>query len=589
MVCKELLVANPIWIYYSNIRKIVKTKGEFRMSRKIIANLLFVILLSSFISAQTPDAKKKEKDAKLKENAVAFLRETSNDIVNLRTPENRIGFNAELANLMWFHDEREARVMFNSVANDFRQLLVNLDAQINSIKFDEENSEIYNIPFVRGASQQAQIYRKFGKAMSVRQAIASALSEHDALLAYNFFIDTASAITNPKFQEQIKQQDASFEMKLLQSVAEQNAAKGLELGRKSLAKGVNNNHLELLKKIYAKDADSGAAFGEDIVRKLRSGGDEESENLFLYGTILDLGVENKTAIKDKPTQKPMFSESDLRDLAETAAQKLLSQSPETLVSYENLIDRIEKFSPSRAVQLRQKMKTAAAASNSNSNSANTQVKAMTEYYEKERLEQQEKEKSIEELQPSARANFPTNNARKLISEAQKMIESIDDPTVKITALSGLAAQIAKSGDKDLALQFMKQAESFVSNTPKNYIDYMQLWMLASGYAQVDAEKSFPILETAVYNLNDTIGAFIKVAEFIDVNGEIIEDGEVQVSGFGGGGITRGIDRRSRRERADDSRSVGSRFCANEKSVEQIRPHGSPHSGENADLTRGFRK
>ena len=538
MVCKELLVANPFWIYYSNVRKIVKTRGELRMSRKIIANFLFVILLTSFISAQTPDAEKKEKDAKLQENAVAFLRETSNDIVNLRTPENRIGFNAELANLMWFHDEREARVMFNSVANDFRQLLVNLNAQINTIKFDEENAEIYNIPFVRGASKQAEIYRKFGKAMSVRQQIASALSEHDALLAYAFFNDTASAITNPKFQEQIKQQDSYFEMKLLQAVASQDAAKGLELGRKSLAKGVNNNHLELLKKIYAKNADSGAAFGEDIVRKLKSGGDEESENLLLYSTILDLGVENKTAIKDKPTQKPMFSASDLRDLAEKAAQKLLSQSPETLSAYGDLIDLIEKLSPSRAAQLRQKMKTASAASNSNSNSENPQLKAMLEKYEKERLENEKQEKSIEELQAIGMGKLSDEQRTKAISEAQKMIESIDDPTAKITALSGLADQIAKSGDKDLALQFMKQAESFVSNTPKNYIDYLQLWMLASGYAKVDAEKSFPILETAVYNLNDTIGAFIKVAEFIDVNGEIIEDGEVQVSGFGGGGITR---------------------------------------------------
>ena len=102
------------------------------------------------------------------------------------------------------------------------------------------------------------------------------------------------------------------------------------------------------------------------------------------------------------------------------------------------------------------------------------------------------------------------------------------------ALSGLAAQIAKSGDKELALQFMKQAESFVNTTPKNYIDYLQLWMLASGYAQVDAEKSFPVLESTIYNLNDTISAFIKVAEFIDTNGEIIEDGEVQVGSFGGG-------------------------------------------------------
>ncbi|CAN5869240.1 hypothetical protein BH20ACI4_BH20ACI4_28050 [soil metagenome] len=508
------------------------------MFRKIIVNILFIVLFSSFVSAQTAEAEKKEKEAKLKENAVAFLRETASEIVNLRTPENRIGFNAELANLMWFHDEREARVMFNSLTNDFRQMLIQLNGQINAIKFDEENPGIYNIPFVRGASQQAEIYRKFSKAMSVRQAIASAMSEHDALLAYSFFTDTATAITNPKFQEQIKQQDTSFEMKLLQAVAEQNAAKGLELGRKSLANGVNNNHLELLKKIYAKDTDSGAAFGEDIVRKMKSAsGVDEINNLYLFSSVLEMGIENRNAIKNKPTQKPMFSDQDLRDLAEIAAQRLQDLEPAAISSYGGFVDNIEKFSPSRAAQIRQKMKTAAA-SNSNTNSANPQVRAIMEKFEKERLENEEQEKSIEEMATIGTGKLSDQQRTKAISEAQKMIESIDDPTAKITALSGLAAQIAKSGDQELALQFMKQAESFVNNTPKNYLDYMQMWLLASGYAQVNADKSFPILETAIYNLNDTIAAFIKVAEFIDVNGEIIEDGEVQVSGFGGGGITR---------------------------------------------------
>jgi hypothetical protein len=194
--CKELLVAKRFWLYYSNIRKIVEIKENSKMFKKIIVNFLFVISLTVFVSAQTPDEEKKEKAAQLQENAIAFLRETSSEIINLRTPENRIGFHAELANLMWFHDEREARVMFNAVQNDFRQLLVNLNAQINAIQFDE-NSEIYRVPFLRGASKQAEIHRKFSKAMSVRQQIASALSEHDALLAYAFFTDTASAITNP--------------------------------------------------------------------------------------------------------------------------------------------------------------------------------------------------------------------------------------------------------------------------------------------------------------------------------------------------------------------------------------------------------
>ncbi len=511
------------------------------MLKNLLANLVLLISLTTLVPAQTTDAEKKEKDAKLQENAVAFLRETSSEITNLRTPENRIGFNAELANLMWFHDEREARVMFNSVTNDFRQLLIQLDAQINAVKFDEENTEMYSVPFLLGgAGQQGQIYRKFSKAMGVRQSIASALSEHDALLAYSFYTDTANAITNPKFKKQVEDRDKYFEMQILQKVAEQDAAKGLEFGRKSLAKGVNNNHLELLKKIYAKDADSGASFGEEIVRKLKSDSDGDTDNIYLVGSILNLGLENRKTIKDKPTQKPIFSDQALRDMAETAARKLLSQPPETFSAYGDLIENIEQFSPSRAAQIRQKMKTASAL-NSNSNSARPEItisdsdmRAITDRSEKQRLEKEEQEKSIEEMAAIGTKKLSDEARNKAIAEARKMIEKLDDPTAKITALSGLAAQIAKSGDQELALQFMKQAESFVNTTPKNYIDYMQVWILASGYAQVDAEKSFPVLESAIYNLNDTISAFIKVAEFIDTNGEIIEDGEVQVGSFGGG-------------------------------------------------------
>src|SRR4030095_9606799 len=33
--------------------------------------------------------------------------------------------------------------------------------------------------------------------------------------------------------------------------------------------------------------------------------------------------------------------------------------------------------------------------------------------------------------------------------------------------------------------------------------------------------------------NDTLSAFVKVAEFIDINDEMIDDGEVQVGMFGG--------------------------------------------------------
>lgn len=92
--------------------------------------LLFMLILSlcPIAKAQAADVGKgeslDEKAAKIRTQAVAFLRETMAEANNLRSLENRISFTSELAGLMWYTDEREARAMFTGVINDFRQLMM---------------------------------------------------------------------------------------------------------------------------------------------------------------------------------------------------------------------------------------------------------------------------------------------------------------------------------------------------------------------------------------------------------------------------------------------------------------------------------
>ena len=50
---------------------------------------------------------------------------------------------------------------------------------------------------------------------------------------------------------------------------------------------------------------------------------------------------------------------------------------------------------------------------------------------------------------------------------------------------------------------------------------------------MDPQKAFPILEDTIGRANETIAAFVKAAEFIDVGEEMIVDNEVQVGAFGG--------------------------------------------------------
>src|SRR6476620_8840000 len=101
--------------------------------------LLFVLVLSllPFAQAQALESaiptKVDDIDAKTRTQAVAFLRETMAEANNLRSLENRLSFTSELAGLMWYADEREAKSMFNGVINDFRELVMQYDAQMNAI------------------------------------------------------------------------------------------------------------------------------------------------------------------------------------------------------------------------------------------------------------------------------------------------------------------------------------------------------------------------------------------------------------------------------------------------------------------------
>ncbi len=509
------------------------------MLKKLSTIILLLIFTVNALPQATENKNQKDKKNELEKQSVAFLRETFSDVANLRTPENRISFNAEMAGLMWFHDGREARAMFETVITDFKQMLLQIDGQLSSVKINAEDAEMYSIPMLPASSPQAKLMKKLYKVMSVRQQIASAASEHDPLLAHAFFIETAQAVTNPDLREQFEKRDGGFEMKLLQAIAEKDAGKGLDIARKSLAKGFNPQHIELLQKLYAKDAEKGAAFGEEIISKLKSENTDKSDTFYYLRSVLSVGIANRAVLKEKPNQKPMFSEQALRDIAEIAAQIMLKRKSLEEYGGEETVELIKPFLPARAVQIEQKI----ALEKSNKAAVKAEVKIEIEdespespyiSVAKSRAEKMEQEaKMMEDLKNLGTKKLPDQQRQKVIAEARKMVAEIDDPNTKMMALSGLAVQVGKLGDKETATEIMREAERFVSPQPKNYMDFMQSWMLASSYSEINTEKAFPILEDTVFRLNDTISAFVKVGEFIDVNGDFIEDGEVQVGSFGG--------------------------------------------------------
>lgn len=508
--------------------------------------LLALFLFAQTSLAQTPETKTEtEISAELKKQAVEFLRESATEVGNLRALENRISFASEMASLMWFHDEKEARGMMTAVVGDFKQLILQYDTQLTALGGAASEEDSFASMFGGDQNEKARLTRKLTKATAVRQQIALSIAEHDPQLALDFYAGSLQTITDAAMRKRLEAQDTYFESRLLNEIAEKNPTKALELGRKSLAKGLNYSHVELLKKMYAKDADKGAEFAAEIAGKLKSdktGGDV----FYTLGAVLSLGAENLEKAK-KDDKKPMFAEQDLRDLTETYAQTILRRPPTEGYDYLSHIGLIEKFAPSRAVQIRAKFPVKNAGGTEDGEGAgaglttgSARVEGLTAAEMAGKNGQAEMMKSLQNL--DAR-KLPKEEREKVVGQARKIIASLPNKQAKILALSGLAGQVAKLGDKELAGQIMTDARALTNPQPKNYLDFMELWLLASGLAATDAEKAFPVLEDTIFRVNDTLAAFVKVGEFIDVSGEMIDDGEVQVGGFGGSMVrelTRGL-------------------------------------------------
>jgi len=519
------------------------------MLRKFLALVVLIAFVTPVAAQVTERKDPKEEAERLRKEGVAFLRETMGDVANMRTLENRISFSAEMAGLMWYHDEREARVIFNSAVADFRDLLARLEQHMNELP--EPDGEVVNVGrgILADPSEIGRVQMKYRLAMGVRQQMASSMAEHDPDLALSFFYDTATS--NPKFKTLYGGGDTYFEMNLLEQIAEKNAGKAAQYGLRTLDDGVQFQHINLLRKIYSNDADKGIEFGSAVLSKAREG---KSPNLYALNLLMEYGGEVLEQSNGN-RKRPVFSQADMRGMAESMAQRILSMDGEELSSASMYMQSIEKFAPNRAAQIKAKMartggtrlgsdgdlpsnaatnssvrRTSARSSNSMSNSDLIVEAPMPP---EEPSEGDQLEDGIEKLMKS---ELPKEERERAIAQARKILLQTQGRDKQIVGLSMLAAQVAKAGDKELAAEIMRDAERLVNPNPKNYQDFIMTWLVASGYAETDPDRAFLILEDAIGRANNIIAAFIQVGEFIDVTEEMMSDGEAQVGAFGGGMI-----------------------------------------------------
>ncbi len=527
--------------------------GGQQMRFSLALFLAFLLSVPAGIIAQdektpTPEEKKE----KLEQAAIAFLRETYSDVGNMRSLENRISFTAELAALLWYKDQRGGAAMFGAAVNDFKQLLAVYDGQINSMAPPDDDDDLYaGIPFLGEPTDRSRIERKFNTALGVRQQIAMSIAEHEPELAYNFFYDSVSLITNPKFREDIETSNEQYEQQLLSRIATSDAKRAAELAKRSLGKGVTSTHIRILRKLHSKDPEAAPAFGNELLNRLKSTSSEELQ-VPVVRSLLSLGDSTATPGKDGKSATPIYSVGKLVELGDILARAILEIE---VTEDSDLPDLtlVEKYAPSRAVQIKARY----AASGPKNSTRKVAVTGMppppppkpmpisatgtgigsSEPSSPAELRREARTKEMTEMMAEVETlgdgELPKEERERIIAKAREILGRTKSKSQKIGGLATLAGSVAKIGDKRLAAEIMLEAERLVERNPKNYMDLMNSFAFAAGQAVVDPDKAFPIFSDLIVRSNELISAVVTIAEFVDVNEEVIAEGEFQVGAFGG--------------------------------------------------------
>ena len=114
--------------------------------RKLYAFSLAVGLFFQAVAAApppTPDVKRAGLSPELKQNAVKLLFSVARETRQFKLPENRVRTQTIVADLMWEHDESEARAVYQKTLGELRNLLDQIDAAPYAEMSGEKKSDYY--------------------------------------------------------------------------------------------------------------------------------------------------------------------------------------------------------------------------------------------------------------------------------------------------------------------------------------------------------------------------------------------------------------------------------------------------------------
>lgn len=517
----------------------------------------------------------------LKEKSVALLAALTREAEQFYLPENRIDARVLTANLLWEHDEKQARQTFQAAIAELNALV----AQVFSDEASEEEEE--------GKSEGN--YMALETARRLRSELLVALAARDP----KFALETLAALTRRRENgESFFTDDAALELSLAERIAEKDPKQAYELARKNLEKSLGYNLFTALESIYGKDVELGAKLAREVLGKVKSrdtrivstgdyisnsmsmntmsGGSMSNSSMsggMMNGSMSGMANTsvasiaepfvanvweiqqfvqsvkklNRQAAKDKKI--PVLTDAEMRELIDVLAQKYVKQQHISAYEAAPAMNDIAKYFPASAQAIRRKMTQSSELENlvrAQEIESETADKTAEEIFkiaeqkpigERDKFYSQAATKAFEAgdilrakdiyarvktkdgydyLGTKLEESLPLALARTGdMREVRQMLAKLKTPEERIEILSALAESVAQNGDKKTALSLANEARAQYSGRMKQRKNLTSVLQLAHGYAAVDAEQSFALLEGNISFFNDLIAASFLLDEFND--------------------------------------------------------------------------
>lgn len=522
----------------------------------LLTFLLFIPASSTFAQVAVKEDPREQQKV-LEQKALALLDETLAEAGALKLAENRALISASAADLLWSHDEKRARSLFQDALSGLAEIRIKPDRR-------------------RGMRGQGEWMKQ-----QLRQQLLHMVARRDPQLALDYLRASrgqSEGEADSPFGE------PNMELQLEQSLAARVAARdpklALQMAEESLAKGISYGLINVITQLQEKDPSLAAKLTGAITDKLRSAGAAANhEALSVVHSLLLIGTQPQASfLISSPTQgttrKPPqpLDEDTRRDLVRAVAKLALSlpAGSQQLRSVQMMVPLVEKYAPESAPPLRQKfaefeetldprqrgwseysalmqngsaakmieraakapagMRTAlyqsAAWKLLGEGDANRARQIITEHVRNG----EEREQMLEDIDRGL-INRAVRTGKP--DEARQVIDRIRDKDARAAALAELASGLIAKDDRKSALPLLDEAHRLVKGEAEDDEGVMARLSVARAYALVAPAKSLEILEPLIERANQMLSA----AAILDKLGGgpegLFRQGEVVIaSGFG---------------------------------------------------------